>query len=503
MATTSLQPNWSWLVESIEIAVVVLLTRGHRTDPRVVNATARGLLAVAGEGTELAAAIERASNAARAGGPAVHVRAVPVRASRVQEIGTSSEAERARVFVDVSASAADSPDGPVTVVTMVDASSRVTGEAEVARLRAQLAEVERASQRLRSLQAELVEQGERAHEMVGASAPLRRVREQVDRVAPSGLTVLIHGETGSGKELVARSIHSGSGRKGQAFVAVNCAALPESLIESELFGHEKGAFTGADRRRLGKFELADGGTLFLDEVAELPMPAQAKLLRVIQEHALERVGGAETVRVDVRILAATHRDLARQVERGRFREDLFYRLNVFKIDVPPLRERREDLRAIAEFLHARTAQRMGRPALPLSSGSLRRIMAYAWPGNVRELANAVERATLLADGTELEIELPESPLTGAMAGGGSGGDGVSGGGSASGGMAPTRDILLDLTLEQLQRLQITHALESCGYRVFGTDGAAQRLDVNPNTLLSRMDKFGIPRPRLMKKGRRG
>src|SRR5690606_21760722 len=200
-----------------------------------------------------------------------------------------------------------------------------------------------------------------------------------------------------------------SRRAPQAFVAVNCAALPETLIESELFGHERGAFTGADRQRLGKFELADGGTLFLDEIAELSPAAQAKLLRVLQNGQFERVGGAETIRVDVRLVAATHRDLAKQVERGRFREDLFYRLNVFRIDAPPLRDRRDDLRALIEHLHEKHARRMGRAVLPISDRSMRRVLAYRWPGNVRELENAVERATLLADGGELEIELPESP----------------------------------------------------------------------------------------------
>ncbi|MGE3322822.1 MAG: sigma 54-interacting transcriptional regulator [Phycisphaerales bacterium] len=387
-----------------------------------------------------------------------------------------------------------SPVEAVALATIIDATARVAAESEAARLRASAAESDRAKQRLNLLEEHITGDVGEA-EMVGASSGLTHVRAQVARVAPTNTTVLVHGETGSGKELVARAVHAASARRAQAFVAVNCAALPESLIESELFGHEKGAFTGADRRRMGKFELADGGTLFLDEVAELPLSAQAKLLRVIQENAFERVGGAETVHVDVRLIAATHRDLARQVELGRFREDLYYRLNVFRIEVPPLRERKGDLRALATHLHARIARRMGRPALPISDGSLRRIMAYAWPGNVRELNNAVERATLLADGPELEIELPESPL------GVGGGAGRAGGapGSGAGGVNVTRDVLLDLTLEQLQRLQITHALESSGYRVFGPDGAAARLDINPNTLLSRMDKFGIPRPRVVKR----
>ncbi len=420
------------------------------------------------------------------------------------ELGRAlAAAEPARVSTD-----APSPSpGPIRrCLTLIDASMRVGAETEAARLRAALADSERARAKVAALEEERSADETAGYEMVGTSPGLERVRAQVARVAPTDTTVLIHGETGSGKELVARSVHAHSKRKGRAFIAVNCAALPESLIESELFGHEKGAFTGADKRRLGKFELADGGTLFLDEVAEMPLPAQAKLLRVIQEGSLERVGGVETVRVNVRLLAATHRDLARQVERGRFREDLFYRLNVFRVGVPPLRERGEALRTLAEHLHERVAKRLARVPLPMSDMSLRRIMAYPWPGNVRELSNAVERATLLADGPQLEIELPESPLTdlpGRAGGGGSATGGAGAGGNRGGAAAATRDILLDLSLEQLQRLQITHALESCGYRVFGPGGAAERLDINPNTLLARMDKYGIPRPRLMKRSRRG
>jgi DNA-binding NtrC family response regulator len=385
---------------------------------------------------------------------------------------------------------------PAAFVTLHDATARLAAESELASLRARLSESEQTRQRLTTLQQELVE--EAAPQMIGTSAPLQRVRDQVARVGPTDTTVLIHGETGSGKELVARAIHAASPRRGQAFVAVNCAALPETLIESELFGHERGAFTGADRRRLGKFELADGGTLFLDEIAELPLPAQAKLLRVIQESAFERVGGAETVKVNVRLLAATHRDLARQVERGRFREDLFYRLNVFKISVPPLRERVEDAKALITHLHEQFARRMGKPVLPISDLTLRRVMAYPWPGNVRELANAVERATLLADGAVLDIELPDSPLPESLP---ASANAQRRGPQAA--PAQTRDILLDLSFEQLQRLHITHALETSAYRVFGTSGAAARLDVNPNTLLAKMDKFGIPRPRLMKRARKG
>ncbi|MBC7772297.1 MAG: sigma-54-dependent Fis family transcriptional regulator, partial [Pyrinomonadaceae bacterium] len=376
--------------------------------------------------------------------------------------------------------------------------ARAAAEAEASRLRERLAESETVRAKLTTLQAQLVQTDDQPV-MIGSSASLARVRAQITRVAPTDTTVLVQGETGSGKELVARSIHAESPRARNAIVAVNCAALPESLIESELFGHERGAFTGADRRRLGKFELADGGTLFLDEIAELPLAAQAKLLRVLQGGAFERVGGTETVRVDVRLVAATHRDLARRVERSLFREDLYYRLNVFRIEVPPLRDRREDLRELVGYLHARVAKRMARPVLPLSDRSLRRVMAYRWPGNIRELANAVERATLLADGPELEIELPEAPapMIGSEPGSSRGRASPAGEGSR-GAPGQLRDVLLDLSLEQLQRLHIMHTLESCDYHVFGERGAADKLDINPQTLLSRMDKFGIPRPRTMR-----
>jgi len=381
-------------------------------------------------------------------------------------------------------------------LTLVDVSARGVLRAELARLNDRLGESEREREKITRVQRELTDAGAAAPTMIGSSEGMRRVLAQAERVAPTSATVLIHGETGSGKDLVARTIHARSPRAGAAFIAVNCAALPESLIESELFGHERGAFTGAERQRLGKFELADGGTLFLDEVAELSAQAQAKLLRVLQGGAFERVGGAETITVDVRLIAATHRELARQVERGRFREDLFYRLNVFRIDVPALRDRREDLRALIEFLHARHARRMGKPAQPVSERSMRRALAYRWPGNIRELENAVERATLLSEGAELEIELPESPTP--QMGGAPGGPAPTG----AGGAAPTsaRDVLLDLSAEQLQRMQMMHALEACGYRVFGDEGAAKRLGLKPQTMLSRMDKFGIPRPRVMRGG---
>ncbi|MBL8745518.1 MAG: sigma-54-dependent Fis family transcriptional regulator [Phycisphaerae bacterium] len=377
---------------------------------------------------------------------------------------------------------------------MIDADARAAQEEELARLQRALAESERARTRMREITTELTAASEPPR-IIGSSAPMLRMLDQIERVAASPATVLIHGESGSGKELVAKAIHAGSPRARRPLIAVNCASLPESLIESELFGHERGAFTGADRQRLGKFELADDGSLFLDEIAELSMQAQAKLLRVLQEGTFERVGGTETVQVDVRLIAATHRDLAQQVERGRFREDLFYRLNVFRIEVPSLRDRKEDIRALAEFFHELHARRMARPVLPISERSMRRLLTYRWPGNVRELENAIERATVLGDqDVELEIEIPDAPN-------------VPGSDPQSAARGDTsqipRDVLLDLSLDQLSRLQIMHALETRSYRVFGKDGAAEKLGINPQTLLSRMDKLGIPRPRTMRRALRG
>ncbi len=385
----------------------------------------------------------------------------------------------------------DPPSG--RLVTLLDAEARLARQTELERVQEALQESERARSRMGAIQRELSGATERPT-IIGSSAPMLRMLDQVDRVAASPATVLIHGESGSGKELVARSIHSGSARSRSTLVSVNCAALPESLIESELFGHERGAFTGADRQRMGKFELADGGTLFLDEIAELSLAAQAKLLRVLQEGDFERVGGTETIHVDVRLVAATHRDLSRQVERGRFREDLFYRLNVFRIDVPALRDRKEDIKPLVEHFHDHHAKRMAKTVLPVSERSMRRLLAYRWPGNVRELENAVERATLLAsEHGELDVELPQSPAP--VMGGRDSAPGASGRDTS----AVPRDVLLDLSLDQLQRLQIMHALETRNYKVFGEGGAAEKLGINPQTLLSRMDKLGIPRPRQMRK----
>jgi DNA-binding NtrC family response regulator len=308
---------------------------------------------------------------------------------------------------------------------------------------------------------------EQRHDMIGRSAAFERLLAQIAKVAPTDSTVLIQGETGTGKELVARAIHSASLRRERALVTVNCAALPRDLVESELFGHEKGAFTGATQQRRGRFELADGGSLFLDEVGELPLEAQAKLLRVLQEGQFDRVGGTRTLRADVRVLAATNRDLRAQVEAGRFRSDLYYRLNVFPVAVPPLRDRREDIPLLVEHFAARAARRLGRK-LAMSPAFLEQAQAYDWPGNVRELQNLVERAMIMSTGPTLEpVELPAGSRPAAPSGNG--------------------------TLEAMERAHIARVLEQTQWVIEGKQGAARILGLNPSTLRGRLRKLGIRR----------
>jgi DNA-binding NtrC family response regulator len=277
--------------------------------------------------------------------------------------------------------------------------ARVERALEPVRLAGRVARLERENEVLRE---ELRDSGDLP--LVGASGALARVRELIDRVAPADANVLVRGETGTGKELVARRLHSASARRDGPFVAFNCGAMAEGLAESELFGHEKGSFTGADRRRLGRFELADGGTLFLDEVGELALPLQVKLLRALQERRFERVGGMATVQVDVRIVAATHRDLDQWVREGRFREDLFYRLNVVRIDVPPLRERPEDIPALVDLFLGRYGTRAGGTRLTLTAEAMATLQSHPWPGNVRQLENALHRACILCGGDAIEPE---------------------------------------------------------------------------------------------------
>jgi len=310
-------------------------------------------------------------------------------------------------------------------------------------------------------------------EIVGRSRALTDLLREVERVAPTHATVLIQGETGTGKELVARAIHERSGRRGRPLVKVNCAAIAAGLVESELFGHVKGAFTGALAPREGRFKLADGGTLFLDEVGELPPDTQVKLLRVLQEQEFEPIGSSQSVRVDVRVIAATNRDLGRAVEEGRFRADLFYRLNVIPLRVPPLRERPDDVPLLVAFFLQRLAKKLGKPVTRVSGGSMDRLARYSWPGNIRELQNVVERAAILATGEELSVE-----------------EGLLGGPARSHAAPRSRE------MEEVERAHIRATLERTGWIVDGSRGAARLLGLHPSTLRSRMKRLGIDRAHL-------
>jgi len=302
--------------------------------------------------------------------------------------------------------------------------------------------------------------------------------------------VLILGETGTGKELIARAIHAGSPRRDKPLIKVNCAALPAGLIESELFGHERGAFTGATERRIGRFELADGGTIFLDEIGEMPLELQVKLLRVLQEHELDRVGGREPIKVDVRVIAATNRDLEAEVTAGHFRQDLYYRLNVFPIDVPPLRERVEDIPLLVHYFVNRYAARIGRKIPRVPETAMEVLREYPWPGNVRELENVIERALILSPGAELRVDdfalHPQRsvPTTSAVFS------------VASLHELPPQAIVTaddHLSLIDIERRHILSVLERTAWRIDGPMGAARLLHLNPSTLRSRMKKLGIQR----------
>jgi transcriptional regulator with GAF, ATPase, and Fis domain len=312
-------------------------------------------------------------------------------------------------------------------------------------------------------------------EILGQSEAMLRVLREVQEVAETDASVLISGETGTGKELVARAVHAASARHDRPFVAVNCGAVPASLIESEFFGHVKGAFTGATGARKGRFALADGGTIFLDEVGELPLEVQVKLLRVLQEGEFEPVGSSETRRVNVRVIAATNRDLLHEVRDGRFRADLYYRLHVFPIAVPALRERGEDVVLLAAEFATRCATTLRRTVEPLSEACARRLRAYAWPGNVRELQNVIERAVITARDGQLNLDraIPEAEAAPRGEGG---------------------PVLTEAELRELERRNLLRALEATGWRVAGREGAARRLGTSPSTLNSRMKALGIRRP---------
>ena len=310
-------------------------------------------------------------------------------------------------------------------------------------------------------------------EIIGESTALRRVLKEVEKVASTDSTVLIHGETGTGKELIARALHDLSPRRERTFVKLNCAAIPMGLLESELFGHEKGAFTGAISQRVGRFELAHKGTLFLDEIGDIPMEVQPKLLRVLQEQEFERLGGTRTIRVDVRLVVATNRDLARMAAQGQFRTDLYYRLNVFPVLLPPLRERREDIPMLVRHFTHQFARRLGRRIETIPAEVMNALVRYPWPGNVRELQNVIERAVILSPGPDLEIPiaglLPGTAVTDESSG------------------AP-------VTLADAERDQIVRALQATNWVVGGPHGAAARLGLTRSNLQWKMKKLGISRP---------
>jgi formate hydrogenlyase transcriptional activator len=315
-------------------------------------------------------------------------------------------------------------------------------------------------------------------EIVGESAALLRVLKKVETVAPTDSTVLIYGETGTGKELIARALHEVSPRRDRTFVKLNCAAIPTGLLESELFGHEKGAFTGAIAPKVGRFELAHHGTVFLDEVGDIPLELQPKLLRVLQEQEFERLGSTRTIRVDVRLVAATNRDLSRMVADSRFRSDLYYRLNVFPVVLPPLRERPEDIPRLVRHFTQRFARRMGRRIDTIPSAVLEALVRYPWPGNVRELQNVIERAVILSPGSSLQVPLDEVPLEALPS-------------AATQGPWP---MAATVTLTEAEREHILSALRYSSWVVGGPNGAAARLGMKRSTLYWKMKKLGISRP---------
>ncbi len=315
-------------------------------------------------------------------------------------------------------------------------------------------------------------------DIVGRSAALQAILRQIELVAPTDSTVMITGESGVGKELIAREIHCRSDRAGRPMIRVNCASIPRELFESEFFGHTRGSFTGAVRDRIGRFSLADGGTIFLDEVGEIPLELQSKLLRVLQEGEFERLGEERTRTTDVRVVAATNRDLRREVEAGRFREDLFYRLNVFPIEVPPLRRRPEDIPALTAHFVRGLSAKLKREEPHVSRALLMRLQAYPWPGNVRELQNAIERGLITSPGRQLRVDLPE------------------GGGELPSAEPADTEVLTELQVRALEKRNIERALRQSEAKVYGPDGAAALLGIKPTTLLSRIKKLGIDKHRL-------
>jgi len=306
-------------------------------------------------------------------------------------------------------------------------------------------------------------------EIIGQSDALKYILFKVEQVAPTDTTVLILGETGTGKELIARAVHNASQRKDRPLIKVNCATLPSNLIESELFGHEKGAFTSAQGRQVGRFELANGATLFLDEIGELPLELQPKLLRVLQDGEFERLGSPHTIRTDVRVITATNRDLEEEVKNGRFRQDLWYRLNVFPLTVPPLRQRVEDISMLVNSFINKFGKKLGKQVKAIPSKTIKALQKYPWPGNIRELENVIERAVITSKDGKLQMEIP---------------------------ILPNLAVDDTKTLAEIEREHIVRTLENTYWKIQGSNGAAERLGLNPSTLRTRMNKLGIKRPKV-------
>ena len=365
-----------------------------------------------------------------------------------------------------------------SVVMFRDVTARKEAET---RLQAALGEVRALKEQLEEENVYLHEEIQTRHdasELIGRSPALGHVLQAIETVAPTSANVLITGESGTGKELVAHAVHRLSPRQGRALITVNCASIPRELLESEFFGHLEGAFTGAVRDRVGRFQLAHQGTLFLDEVGEIPLELQPKLLRVLQQGAFERVGDEHTRTVDVRVIAATNRNLRKEVDAGRFREDLYYRLNVFPIEVAPIRKRRDDIPLLAAHYVDQAARRFNRPAVRLTNANIRELQAADWPGNVRELMHVVERAVLTARGGRLRFDLSVASADGMGAAGGPG----------------FEEVLLEADIQRAQRDNLQAALRQTGWKIYGPGGAAALLGVKPTTLASRIRKAGLKRP---------
>jgi transcriptional regulator with GAF, ATPase, and Fis domain len=332
------------------------------------------------------------------------------------------------------------------------------------------------------LQEEVLEAGAFG-DLVGQSPALLNVIRQIDLVAPTEATVLILGESGTGKELVAREIHKRSPRKDRPLIRVNCASIPRELYESEFFGHVKGAFTGAVKDRAGRFGAADGGTLFLDEVGEIPLDLQSKFLRVLQEQQYERVGEERTRQVDVRVIAATNKDLKQEVENGRFRQDLYYRLNVFPLELSPLRERKDDIPLLAEYLLTVTSKKLHCVQPRLTQPLVEELQRYDWPGNVRELQNVIERGLILSGRQELKFDIPQTR----------GGE-ASRHHQESNSLLRGRHVMPESEMRQRERDNTLAALQQADWKIYGKGGAAERLNIKPTTLVARIKKMGIQKP---------